>query len=276
MLMDKEEGITSFSSLSTVKKACGTKHVGHAGTLDKFASGLMICLIGKATKLNSLFMGLDKEYVASIRFGEETDTLDPEGEVVRRAPLPAEESIRAVLPSFLGEQMQRPPVYSAIHVEGKRAYKAARKGESPEMPERKITVSSIDLLSFTPQEAVIRASVSKGTYIRSLCRDIAERAGSAGYTAKLRRLRIGPYRVDETALSTREILSRTGAFSRVVFPEGQRKHIDNGSALERNMLSDSSPSLPYAFIYIGDELYGIAERKNGGFCHIIRLDDGEL
>ena len=276
ILKDKEEGKTSFSSLGDLKREYGTRTVGHAGTLDKFASGLMICLVGKATKLNSLFMGYGKEYVAKIKFGEETDTLDPEGKVIKRCPPPSEEALRAVLPSFLGEQKQRPPVYSAVHVDGKRAYKEARKGEVVEMPERLVTISSLELLSFSGDEAVIRASVSKGTYIRSLSRDIAERAGSCGHTSALRRLRIGPYTVQDTGLSTSEILERTEAFSKAVFPEEQRKCLDNGLAPFERLLSDSSPERPYAYLYSGERLYGIAERKKDGFCHIIRLDDGEL
>ena len=202
LLMDKEEGITSFSSLSSIKRSHTGMKVGHAGTLDKFASGLMIVLVGKATRLNPVFSSMGKSYIAEVTFGRETDTLDPEGEVVRRSDPPTEEAIRSVLPSFLGRQSQIPPVYSAIHVGGKRAYQEARSGREVEMAPREITIDSIELLSYDGEKAVISASVSKGTYIRSLGRDIAAAAGSAGYLSALRRLRVGPWSLDDSGLST--------------------------------------------------------------------------
>ena len=143
ILADKPEGITSFSFIRKLgKEQFRGEKIGHAGTLDKFASGLMIVLVGNATKLSPLFTSFDKEYIASIRFGSETDTLDPEGEVIRRADPPSEETLRSVLPSFLGHQSQIPPVYSAIHVGGKRAYQEARSGRAVEMAPRDIAIDS--------------------------------------------------------------------------------------------------------------------------------------
>lgn len=261
--MDKAEGVTSFRSLSGIKKEHRGEKVGHAGTLDRFASGLMVILIGGATRLNPAFSSFDKEYIARIRFGEETDTLDPEGEVIARAPVPSEEDVAAVLPRFRGEQEQIPPVYSALHVGGRRAYEEARRGRSIEMAPRRIAISSIEMLSFTGREAVIRASVSKGTYIRSLARDIARAAGSCAHLSGLRRLRIGPWRLEDIGKGTDELLQATGLFSVIVLSEGERKRIENGTIRPSAILSDTDPSLPYAFLSFPSGPYGIGEKRDG-------------
>ncbi|MGN1164183.1 MAG: tRNA pseudouridine(55) synthase TruB, partial [Candidatus Ornithospirochaeta sp.] len=139
ILLDKKEGITSFSSLNEIKRKFRGSKVGHAGTLDKFASGLMIVMTGGATRLNPVFSSFGKKYRASIEFGSETDTLDPEGIVIAESEkIPTEDEIKAVLPSFLGEQDQTPHVSSALHVDGKRAYIEARKGNDIDMPSRRI------------------------------------------------------------------------------------------------------------------------------------------
>ncbi len=170
ILTDKKEGETSFRSLSSVKREFRGEKVGHAGTLDTFASGLMIVLVGSATKLNPVFSSYDKTYLATIQFGKETDTLDPEGNVIRETPFPERENLKSVLERFIGRSKQVPPVYSAIHVDGKRAYREARKGNDVIIPEREINVSSLDLIDYDEKNgmAVIRTRVSKGTYIRAL------------------------------------------------------------------------------------------------------------
>ena len=149
ILMDKEEGITSFSSLNPLKKAYGKGvKIGHAGTLDKFASGLMIVLVGNATRLNPVFSSFDKSYIATIRFGIETDTLDPEGSIVKTSDIPSESDVDYALSKIMGESMQTPPVYSAVHINGKRAYAEARKNRDVVMPERKIIVYEAKKLSY--------------------------------------------------------------------------------------------------------------------------------
>ena len=272
-LLDKEKGITSFQALSPFKKSMKGIKVGHAGTLDRFASGMIVVLTGGATKLNPVFSSFDKEYIASIRFGCETDTLDPEGEVIATASCPDEKTVMDVIPSFIGRQMQRPPVYSAIHVDGRRAYKEARKGHDIEMPEREIEVSSISLLSFSGDEAVIRVSVSKGTYIRALARDIALRAGSRGYLTELRRIRTGPWTFSDSDKDTNQLLEMTGLLSSVQLSQNERKLIENGTIRTRAVLSDSNHSLPYCFLYFGDELYGIGEKADGRYRVLARLYD---
>ena len=271
LLMDKKCGVTSFESLYPVKRENRGKKVGHAGTLDKFASGLMVVLVGGATKLTPLFSSFDKEYIASIHFGAETDTLDPEGSVIATAPLPSEESLKSVIPGFLGRQMQTPPVYSAIHVDGKRAYKEARKGNDIEMPEREINIESLELLSFDGENAVIRTSVSKGTYIRSLARDIALRAGSRGYLTELRRLRVGPWSLSDSSLSSLELLKKTGIVSDVSLRLSEKKLVDNGTIRRSAILSDSNPDLPFSILYFDDSPYGVGEKRDGRFSVLSRL-----
>jgi tRNA pseudouridine55 synthase len=195
VLLDKPPGQTSFQSLSLLKHRLATRRVGHAGTLDRFADGLLVVLTGRMTRLCAFAANLDKEYVAVVFFGRGTDTLDPEGAVIAEGPVPRRGEIDAVLPDFKGTISQVPPVFSAIHVGGKRAYEAARRGERPVMPPREVTIYEVELLDFSGAEATLRVSCSKGTYIRSLARDIAEKLGTCAHLTRLRRIRIGGFDV---------------------------------------------------------------------------------
>ncbi len=272
LLMDKEEDITSFSSLSFVKREYRGEKVGHAGTLDRFASGLMIVMVGGATKLNPVFSAFSKRYTATIRFGEETDTLDREGSVVAVSDkIPGEEEIKAVLPSFLGAQKQIPPVYSAIHVDGKRAYKEARKEREIEMPERDIFISSIKLVSVNGNEAVIDTLVSKGTYIRSLSRDIALKCGSRGHLVALRRTEVGPFTLSDLDLDTDALIEKTSLFGEIHFSSIHRKEIDNGTIKNSWIEKSVNPGRPYSVVYIDGEKYGYAEMKGGAVSIMARL-----
>ncbi|MDR3130485.1 MAG: tRNA pseudouridine(55) synthase TruB [Treponema sp.] len=197
ILLNKKPGITSFQALDEIKKTFPSCKVGHTGTLDKFASGLLLVLAGRAVKLSPWFSGCDKEYDGTIRFGTETATLDPEGAVVAEAPPPDMESLQAVLPGFRGNILQRPPAYSALHIHGKRAYALARSGTPVEMPERPAVVYALELLSFEPPLARIRVRCSKGTYIRSLARDIALAAGSRGHLMALTRTCAAGFRLSQ-------------------------------------------------------------------------------
>ena len=196
LLIAKESGMTSFRTLAVIKRTLGKK-VGHAGTLDSFARGLLIVLTGSMTRLNPLFMNLDKRYRARIRFGSETDTLDPEGEVVRSAALPTFETIQSVLPRFLGTIEQAPPSYSAVHIDGRRASDRVRSGETVVMKTRSVTVHRFDLLSYEDGLLEADITVSKGTYIRSLARDLGRASGSAAHLEALTRTEIGPFRLEE-------------------------------------------------------------------------------
>lgn len=197
LLLDKKAGLTSFASLYPVKRHVDPK-VGHAGTLDKFAEGLMIVLTGAMTRLNPLFSGMDKEYVATILFGEETDTLDPEGRIVATAVVPSCETVcERIETSFLGALTQTPPEYSAVHIDGRRAYSLARSGKAVDMPRRDIRIDTFEILSWEPPLLVARIAVSKGTYIRSIARDLGRACGSCARLERLVRTKVGPYSLSE-------------------------------------------------------------------------------
>jgi tRNA pseudouridine55 synthase len=197
LLLDKGPGQTSFEALGAVKKALGTGKVGHTGTLDKFASGLLVVLAGRATRLNPWISHRDKTYLGTILFGTETDTLDPEGLVVARGPLPSRQQVEEILPRFRGDILQTPPLYSALHLEGRRASELARSGERPEMQARPVTIHELALVSWEPPLARIRVRCSGGTYIRSLARDLALACGSRSHLAGLRRLAVAGFSVED-------------------------------------------------------------------------------
>ena len=197
VLLAKQAGLTSFSSLSSVKRALSTTKVGHTGTLDSFADGLLVVLVGKLTHLVPHITNFDKTYIAVVEFGSETDTLDPTGTVIKTGKLPSKEDVEAVLPKFLGEIDQVPPAYSALHIDGKRASDLIREGKTVELKPRKITISSIKLLEFNDKYARIEVSCSKGTYIRSLARDIAAACGTVAHLKELRRTRVGPFKLED-------------------------------------------------------------------------------
>ena len=199
VLLDKPMDVTSFAALSSVKKILGTKKVGHTGTLDKFASGLLVALCGSYTRLAPYISGMDKTYECVFEFGAETDTLDPEGEVVARGSLPAMEEIRAAAQKYKGQIMQKPPAYSAIHIEGKRSYQLARSGENPEPPARMVTIYDFTIKDWSPPFLSCAVHCSKGTYIRSLARDLAIDAGSRAFVRSLRRTGQGPFRVEDSS-----------------------------------------------------------------------------
>jgi tRNA pseudouridine55 synthase len=197
LLYAKPPGITSFASLYRVKKALGTKKVGHTGTLDSFAQGLLVLLAGRYTKLAPHITGCDKTYRAVIRFGAETDTLDPTGTPVERALPPTEAAFRGVVPQFTGRIRQRPPAYSALHIGGKRSSDLARAGKAVEPEPREVTVHSLEILEFTGQTATVNVRCSKGTYIRSLARDMALACGSRAHLEVLVRTAVGPFTLEE-------------------------------------------------------------------------------
>lgn len=273
LLSDKKAGETSFKSLGEIKRAYKGSKVGHAGTLDRFATGLMLVLTGEATRLNPLFSGMDKSYRATILFGSETDTLDPEGEVVATAPIPDENCVREVVASFVGRQEQTPPIYSAIHVDGKRAYREARKGKDIEMPSREITVHSAKLESYTDGRAVVSFCVSKGTYIRSLARDIGIRCSSRAHLDALDRFELGPYSREDISKSTEELLKKL-SLARMDFSPEYRKPLVNGYLDYSGILSSSSEEDGYRMLYIDDVFSGIIQKESGRYS-IVALTSRE-
>ena len=273
ILFDKEEGITSFSSLYSIKRcyAKGTK-VGHAGTLDKFASGLMIVLIGNATRLNPVFSSFDKSYIATIRFGEESDTLDPEGRIIKTSDFPSLEEVLYALDKIKGKSLQQPPVYSAVHVDGKRAYKEARKDKEIEMPFRPIEVYEARFISYEDGLLTAFFHVSKGTYIRSLARDMAYSINKVSRLEKLRRVSIGPYSISDIGkFDMKELLERTDLFSHVSLSVKYKKEIDNGFIRPDAVLSDDGAERRFKFLSFEKELYALAELVDGRMKIIARV-----
>jgi tRNA pseudouridine55 synthase len=197
LLLNKKPGFSSFESLFAVKKAFATGKVCHTGTLDKFAEGLLVVLVGRAVKLSPWFSLCDKRYLGRIKLGEETDTLDPEGKVIAEAEPCSREAFESALPGFAGEILQAPPAYSALHINGTRAHLLARQGISPKMEKRPVTVYSIDLVSWAPPFAEIAVHCSKGTYIRSLARDIALAAGTRAHLSALTRTAVGGFSLED-------------------------------------------------------------------------------
>jgi len=171
--------------------------VGHTGTLDKFAQGLLTVLTGGALRLSPWFSHCDKRYRGRIHFGAETDTLDPEGDVIAEAETPSREKVERAIQMFIGKIMQKPPVFSAIHVNGQRASKLARSGETVQMKEREVTIYKLELESWQPPFADIFVHCSSGTYIRSLARDIALEAGSRAHLCSLTRTQIAGFKLED-------------------------------------------------------------------------------
>ena len=206
LLLDKPRGLGSTQAVGLVKRVLrqggyAKTKVGHGGTLDPLAEGVLPIALGEATKLAGRMLDASKVYDFTIRFGEQTDTLDTEGEVVATSDhIPSLEDVAAALPAFTGPIRQAPPVYSAIKIDGKRAYDLARAGEEVEMKLRDTTIHALDIMEGAAQAVTLRAHVSKGTYIRSLARDIALALGSCGHVTYLRRIKAGPF-LQEQAIS---------------------------------------------------------------------------
>ncbi len=207
LLLDKPEGLSSNHALQRAKRALDARKAGHTGTLDPFATGLLVCCLGRGTKLAGQLLDSDKGYVATISFGTETDSGDLTGQVVSAMPDDfagiTADALQAVLPEFRGEIQQIPPMHSALKRDGKPLYKYAREGIELERPPRAVTIHKLDVLSVTPTEAVIDVVCTKGTYIRTLAQDIGRRLGCGAHLSALRRTRVGPFHIDQAiALET--------------------------------------------------------------------------
>ena len=210
IIVDKPAGLTSHDVVARVRRIAGTRKVGHAGTLDPMATGVLVVGIEKATKLLGYLTLTEKEYQATIRLGQSTTTDDAEGEPLESAPRPiAEDELAAAVAELTGEIQQVPPKVSAIKVNGQRAYKLTRAGEAPELAARPVTVHEFaitavrEVSGFTDLDATVRCT--SGTYIRSLARDLGARLGTGGHLTALRRTRVGPY--TEADARTLDIIS---------------------------------------------------------------------
>jgi len=279
ILLNKKPGVTSFEALGEVKRALGTGKVGHTGTLDKFAQGLLVVLTGRALRLTPWFSHCDKQYKGRILFGAETDTLDPEGNVIAEAQPPSRERAEQAINMFKGEIMQKPPIFSAIHINGQRASKLARSGDVPEMKERPVTIYNIELVEWDPPYADIFVHCSSGTYIRSLARDIAMAAGSRAHLSSLTRTQVASFSLDmadDTITSPRPIdksvIAALGLpWYEVTSPEAE--NISHGKPLApileekkiflQNTLSTQNAADFSAAVFSGENLITVAEKVGG-------------
>jgi tRNA pseudouridine55 synthase len=198
LLVDKPAGVTSHDVVNAARRALGEKRIGHGGTLDPFATGLLVLFVGRATRLLQWVQAEPKVYDATVRFGAETDTEDLAGAVVREAPLPTRAALLAAVPALLGDIDQVPPAYSAKRVDGKRAYELARAGQAVELKPSRVHIESIELSMFEGSDDAVsacrmRVSCGGGTYIRSLARDLARATGSAAHLTALRREQAGVF-----------------------------------------------------------------------------------
>lgn len=192
IVVNKPSGCTSHDIVSKIRKSLKLKKVGHTGTLDPLATGVLPILLGNATKLSKYLINHDKEYVATIKLGVKTDTGDIEGSIIdeQKVPLFTEEQIIEALNSFVGKQKQMPPMYSAIKVNGKKLYEYARNGEKIEVATRNIEIYNISFLQYIDNKIKFKVSCSKGTYIRSLCEDIAQKLNTVGTMENLERTQV--------------------------------------------------------------------------------------
>lgn len=206
LLIDKPAGMSSFGVVARIRRVLTNQNnkkvkVGHTGTLDPFATGLMIIVVGKECKNAGQYSKLDKVYEASVTLGKTSTTGDPEGDIIEVSEsVPLLSEIEAVIENFKGEITQRPPIYSAIKVGGERAYKLARRGEVVEIPLRTVTIFSLEILGYSYPELTIRVHVSSGTYIRTLAEDIGAALGVGAYCSELRRTKIADWDITQTRL----------------------------------------------------------------------------
>lgn len=197
--LDKPKGISSQQAVLQARKAVGAGKAGHAGTLDPAATGLLLVCLGEATKITGFLSELDKEYIAVMKLGEKTDTLDTEGTIIRTVKDFSldRKKIEDVIECFKGNILQSPPMYSAVKIKGQPLYKLARQGIVVDRPKRNVNISRLEIMEFTLPMLTIKVSCSKGTYIRTLCDDIGDALGVGAHTVALRRTRIGNIRIED-------------------------------------------------------------------------------
>ena len=258
LLLNKEPGFTSHDAVAKLRGILRFRRIGHAGTLDPMAQGLLVMLLGKATRASEYASGAEKEYIADFILGVETDTQDTTGNVLAEAPVDVTESqLRQALSSFEGGYDQVPPMYSAIQKDGVRLYDLARKGKEVERESRFIALPLLELLSFDPPRGKLRVRCSKGTYIRTLCHDLGQRLGCGGAMSALTRVQAGDFSLED-ALTLREVeqLVKEGTLQQHILPvvrlfaslpavtlteEGAKRARNGAHAAQKHLLSGAIP-----------------------------------
>lgn len=258
LLLNKEPGFTSHDAVAKLRGILRFRRIGHAGTLDPMAQGLLVMLLGKATRASEYASGAEKEYIADFILGVETDTQDTTGNVLAEAPVDVTESqLRQALSSFEGGYDQVPPMYSAIQKDGVRLYDLARKGKEVERESRFIALPLLELLSFDPPRGKLRVRCSKGTYIRTLCHDLGQRLGCGGAMSALTRVQAGDFSLEDAlTLGEVEQLVKEGTLQQHILPvdrlfaslpavtlteEGAKRARNGAHATQKHLLSGAIP-----------------------------------
>ncbi|MGY6588831.1 MAG: tRNA pseudouridine(55) synthase TruB [Wenzhouxiangella sp.] len=284
LLLDKPRGITSNAALGRAKRVLGIKKAGHTGTLDPMASGLLALCFGEATKVSAFLLDGDKAYLAEVTLGVTTDSEDAEGQVLEEKPVPVldEAAIETVLDGFRGPIEQVPPMFSALKHQGKRLYELARKGEQVERPPRAVTIHDLELLGFDGQRMRLAVSCSKGTYIRSLARDIGQALGCGAHLSALRRTGSAPFSIEQAVdLELLDELDREQARALlrpadIALPGWPQIRLDDVQAVELRHgrpLSGLEPAPPAGLVrvYAGGQFMAIAESDGRGGLKSRRL-----
>ena len=270
ILINKQKGFTSHDVVNVIRKKLNTKKVGHTGTLDPNATGVLPILVGKATKISKYLMEHDKTYIATIKLGEKTDTGDSEGQVIEGKSIPADlkkEDINNALQNFFGKQKQVPPMYSAIKINGKKLYEYAREGKEVKLEAREIEIYKIELLEYQNNKIKFEVECSKGTYIRTLCEDIAKKLGTVVYMEELQRTKVNNFRIEDSILLddiTLENAEKNMIKIEEVFKEKETIELDNKKLelfLNGVKLTYNLPNSIYR-IYNNEQFIGIGVIEN--------------
>jgi tRNA pseudouridine55 synthase len=283
LLVDKPSGLTSHDVVARTRKAAGTRKVGHAGTLDPMATGLLVLGLNSSTRLLTYLVGLDKEYFATIRLGVTTSTDDAEGEVVSRSSASevTDRDVARGIAKLTGAISQVPSSVSAIKVDGKRAYALVREGETVELKPRDITISAFEILQRRGDEVDCRVECSSGTYVRALARDLGADLGVGGHLTALRRTRIGPFTIDAASelegidVATRLVEPAAAAsalFATVTLSDQQTIDLTHG----KRFSVDAPDGSPVAAVTVTGRLVGLVTIADGRLTPLINFPTDEV
>ena len=278
LIVNKPLGKTSFDVVRDIRKEYNTKKVGHIGTLDPMATGVLPILIGQATKLSNYLMEHDKEYIATLQLGSSTSSGDSEGEIINSIPVSKDiysfsdssyTLIEDILNSFLGESLQVPPMYSAIKKNGKKLYELAREGITIERKPRKIIIHSINLVDVNANlnQLTFRVVCSKGTYIRTLCEDISNKLNTCGYMLSLNRTRVGNFKIEDSG----KFIDLENIYSNI--PKIRISDYDklkNGMSIKYDSEVDNSYS-GFIKMYFNDVFVGLGKANSGYYKRFILI-----
>jgi tRNA pseudouridine55 synthase len=265
--IDKPGGMTSHDVVNRMRRLTGIRRIGHTGTLDPLATGVLLLCIGRATRLSEYLIGQDKRYEATIRLGQETNTYDTEGEIVAEKPIMVdEEAIQAVLSQFRGPISQIPPMFSAVKKDGQPLYKLARQGVEIERPSREVTIYQLALLGWTPPALHLDITCSSGTYIRSLAHDLGQLLDCGGHITALRRTAVGHFLIDQAApleeITTESWLDKlqpadtaVAHLPAVQFSNEDAAGLQLGRRIPKAADAAQTPSAPLARAYNKDGLF---------------------